>query len=66
MNALRKPWVFWACLFLTLAAGSILFVVIQLLNVASKAKRSDLLAVGLLIGILAGFITDAIVTAGGA
>lgn len=53
-------------LFLTLAAGSILFVVIQLLNVASKAKRSDLLAIGLLIGILAGFVTDAIVTAGGA
>lgn len=52
--------------FLTLAAGSILYVVIQLLNVASKAKRSDLLAIGLLIGILAGFITDAIVTAGGA
>lgn len=52
--------------FLTLAAGSILFVVIQLLNVASKAKRSDLLAAGLLIGILAGFVTDAIVTAGGA
>lgn len=52
--------------FLTLAAGSILFVVIQLLNVASKAKRSDLLAVGLLIGMLAGFVTDAIVTAGGA
>jgi ZIP family zinc transporter len=53
-------------IFLTLAAGSILFVVIQLLNVASKAKRSDLLAIGLLIGILAGFVTDAIVTAGGA
>lgn len=52
--------------FLTLAAGSILFVVIQLLNVASKAKRSDLLAAGLLIGILAGFVTDAVVTAAGA
>ncbi len=52
--------------FLTLAAGSILYVVVQLLGIAAKAKRSDLLAYGLLLGLLAGFITDAIVTAGGA
>jgi ZIP family zinc transporter len=51
--------------FLTLAAGSILYVVIQLITVAAKAKRSDLLAYGLLVGLLAGFLTDAIVTAGG-
>lgn len=53
-------------LFLTLAAGSILYVVTQLLGVAAKAKRADLLAVGLLIGLVAGFATDAIVTAAGA
>ncbi len=53
-------------LFLTLAAGSIIFVVVQLLGVAAKARRSDLLAYGLLIGIIAGFATDAIVTAAGA
>ncbi len=52
--------------FLTLAAGSIIYVVIQLLAVAAKAKRSDLLAYGLLLGLVAGFVTDAIVTAGGA
>jgi zinc transporter, ZIP family len=52
--------------FLTLAAGSILYVVTQLLGVAAKAKRSDLLGYGLLIGLVAGFLTDAIVTAGGA
>jgi len=52
--------------FLTLAAGSILYVVTQLLGVASRAKRPDLLGYGLLIGLLAGFLTDAIVTAGGA
>lgn len=52
--------------FLTLAAGSILYVVAQLLGVASRAKRPDLLAYGLLVGLLAGFLTDAIVTAGGA
>jgi ZIP family zinc transporter len=52
--------------FLTLAAGSILYVVTQLLGVAAKTKRSDLLGYGLLIGLVAGFVTDAIVTAGGA
>jgi ZIP family zinc transporter len=53
-------------LFLTLAAGSILYVVMQLLGVAAKAKRPDLLAYGLLIGLVAGFVTDAVVTAAGA
>jgi ZIP family zinc transporter len=52
-------------LFLTLAAGSILYVVCQLLGVAAKAKRTDLLAYGLLLGLVAGFLTDAVVTAGG-
>lgn len=52
--------------FLTLAAGSIIYVVIQLLAVAARAKRTDLLAYGLLLGLIAGFATDAVVTAGGA
>jgi ZIP family zinc transporter len=52
--------------FLTLAAGSILYVVVQLIGLASRHKRPDLLAYGLLLGLLAGFLTDAIVTAGGA
>ncbi len=51
--------------FLTLAAGSILYVVTQLVAVAAKARRSDLLAYGLLLGLLAGFATDAVVTAAG-
>jgi zinc transporter, ZIP family len=51
---------------LTLAAGSIIYVITQLLGVAAKAKRADLLAYGLLAGLVAGFLTDAIVTAGGA
>jgi ZIP family zinc transporter len=55
-----------AVAFLTLAAGSILYVVVQLLGVASRARRADLVAYGLLIGMFAGFLTDAIVTAGGA
>ncbi|MDQ6839307.1 MAG: ZIP family metal transporter [Actinomycetota bacterium] len=53
-------------LFLTLAAGSILYVVIQLLGVASKLAKPNLLAYGLLLGLFAGFATDAIVTAAGA
>jgi ZIP family zinc transporter len=52
--------------FLTLAAGSILYVVVQLLGVAAKARRPTLVAYGLLIGLIAGFLTDAIVTAAGA
>jgi ZIP family zinc transporter len=52
--------------FLTLAAGSILYVVVQLLGVAHKSPRRDLMFWGVLIGLLAGFITDMVVTAGGA
>lgn len=52
--------------FLSLAAGSILYVVLQLVGVAARARRMDLLATGVLIGMVAGFVTDAIVTAGGA
>ena len=51
--------------FLTLAAGSLLYVIIQLITVAARARRSDLLAYGVLAGLLAGFVTDAIVTAAG-
>lgn len=51
--------------FLSLAAGSILYVVIQLTGVAAKNRRMDLFAYGLLIGIILGFLTDAIVTAAG-
>ena len=52
--------------FLALAAGSILYVVIELLAVARKMGAKELTTWGLLIGLLAGFLTDAIVTAAGA
>jgi zinc transporter, ZIP family len=52
-------------IFLTLAAGSIIYVITQLIGVAAKARRADLLAYGLLIGLIAGFLTDAVVTAAG-
>jgi ZIP family zinc transporter len=53
-------------IFLTLAAGSILYVVIQLIGVALKAGRKKLLYYGVLAGLAAGFVTDMVVTAGGA
>jgi ZIP family zinc transporter len=62
-HGFTSEWV--SVVFLTLAAGSIIYVVTQLLGVAAKARRSDLLAYGLLAGLLAGFITDAVVTAAG-
>jgi len=52
--------------FLTLAAGSILYVVIELLSVARKLGRKELTTWGLLLGIFLGFVTDAVVTAAGA
>ena len=54
-----------AVAFLTLAAGSLIYVIVQLIGVAARSRRTDLLAYGILIGLLAGFLTDAVVTAGG-
>jgi ZIP family zinc transporter len=62
-HAFTAEWL--SVVFLTLAAGSILYVIVQLIGVASRSKRMDLLAYGLLIGLIAGFATDAIVTAAG-
>ncbi|MDP9027181.1 MAG: zinc permease [Actinomycetota bacterium] len=53
-------------LFLALAAGSIVYVIIQLLGVLARARRTELTAAGILVGMIAGFATDAILTAGGA
>jgi ZIP family zinc transporter len=52
--------------FLALAAGSILYVIVQLLHVASKLGHKELLMWGLLAGLLAGFATDLVLTAAGA
>jgi len=51
--------------FLALAAGSILYVVVQLVQVAYKMGYTELLMWGLLVGLLAGFATDMILTAAG-
>jgi zinc transporter, ZIP family len=52
-------------LFLGLAAGSILYVVVQLVGVGLRSARWPLYT-GLLLGLAAGFVTDMIVTVGGA
>jgi ZIP family zinc transporter len=52
-------------IFLTLAAGSIIYVIVQLLAIAGRSTRKDLIYAGVLLGLLAGFLTDAIVTAAG-
>lgn len=52
--------------FLSLAAGSILYVIVQLIGVAIKLARPYSLYIGMLIGVLAGFATDFIITAAGA
>jgi zinc transporter, ZIP family len=53
-------------LFLTLAAGSILYVVIQLIGVALRTGFKEMLYWGVFLGVVAGFTTDFIVTAAGA
>jgi ZIP family zinc transporter len=52
--------------FLALAGGSILYVVIELLAVARKTAMKELTSYGILLGLVLGFVTDAVVTLGGA
>ncbi|WP_225849270.1 ZIP family metal transporter [Streptomyces sp. HPF1205] len=51
--------------FLGLAAGSILYVIIELLAVARRAAMKELTTWMILLGLLLGFATDAVVTAAG-
>jgi zinc transporter, ZIP family len=51
--------------FLALAAGSILYVVIELLAVARVMALKEITTWGILLGLTLGFVTDAIVTAAG-
>ena len=52
-------------LFLALAAGSILYVVIELLNVGRLLASKTLVTWGLLLGLFLGFATDFILVAAG-
>jgi ZIP family zinc transporter len=53
-------------LFLALAAGSILYVVVQLVGVALRAGFKEMLYWGIFIGVVLGFATDFIISAAGA
>jgi ZIP family zinc transporter len=53
-------------LFLALAAGAIIYVIVELLGMAKRFKAPELVMWGLLIGFLLGYATDLIVTYGGA
>jgi ZIP family zinc transporter len=52
--------------FLSLAAGSILYVVVQLVGVALRAGHKEMLYWGVFVGLVLGFATDFLVTAAGA
>ena len=54
-----------AMTFLALAAGSILYVVVQLLTVAQRLGHKEMLMWGLLLGLLLGFGTDFVLVAAG-
>jgi ZIP family zinc transporter len=52
--------------FLAAAAGSILYVIVQLLRVAQNLGHRTLMYWGLLLGLLLGFTTDFVIVAAGA
>jgi zinc transporter, ZIP family len=52
--------------FLALAAGSILYVVLQLVKMAFRMGHKEMLMWGILLGFLAGLATDFILVAAGA
>jgi len=52
--------------FLALAAGSILYVVIQLLKVAAKQGFAEIVMWGIFLGLVLGFATDYVLVAAGA
>jgi ZIP family zinc transporter len=60
----HSPYVFVA--FLSIAAGSILYVIGELLNAGRRLGVRELVGWGLLFGFMAGYATDLVVTWGGA
>jgi len=52
--------------FLALAAGSILYVIVQLLKVANRLAQPEVLMWGLVAGLFLGFATDYVLVAAGA
>jgi zinc transporter, ZIP family len=60
----HSPQVF--ILFLALAAGSILYVVVELLAMAKRNASAELIMWGLVVGFFLGYFTDLVVTYAGA
>ncbi|MGZ4736134.1 MAG: ZIP family metal transporter [Acidimicrobiia bacterium] len=58
-----NTWLFISCL--ALAAGSILYVVIELLGVGRKLGHKELATWGIVLGVFLGFATDMVITAAG-
>ena len=67
-TALGQAWVSEAVsiVFLALAAGSILYVVLELVNVCRALAPKTLMTWGILLGLFLGFATDFILVAAGA
>ena len=53
-------------LFLSLAAGALVYVTLLMYNSARRQSSNDLLMIGIFIGLVAGFLTDLLVSLGGA
>ena len=53
-------------LFLSLAGGALIYVTLLMYNTARRQSSNDLIMIGIFVGLLAGFVTDLIVTLGGA
>ena len=51
-------------LFLSLAAGALVYVTLLMYNGARRQSSNDLIMIGIFIGLLAGFLTDLLVTLG--
>jgi ZIP family zinc transporter len=52
--------------FLALAAGSILYVVMELVGVAKRIGYKEIMMWGVVAGVFIGFATDMVLTAAGA
>jgi zinc transporter, ZIP family len=53
-------------LFLSLAGGALIYVTLLMYNTARRQSSNDLIMIGIFVGLLAGFLTDLIVSLGGA
>ena len=51
--------------FLALAAGSILYVIVQLIKVAGRQHQAEVVMWGMFAGLVAGFATDYVLVAAG-